>query len=184
MTFLDRLALSIQRHEGWYPGSVSFRQNNPGNLRYRKYHKDLYKAKIGDYNFAYFPNYKIGFTALKDDLRAKICGKSKHINYSKNPTFLDMIKVYAPKEDHNDPNSYCQSLIRQLHDYNLNESTPLSEMAKLINVGPLQLDSEENQRVTHLKIKTARRRYRRALQRGLVLIANAMLRLENRLMNL
>lgn len=141
--FLIKLAQAHQRHEGWYPGSVSYRQNNPGNLRFQQFHATAYGAVPGDQNFAKFPTYALGFQALKDDIRAKITGKSRHIDYSANPTFFDYIKVYAPAEDRNNPSAYTQSLINQLPEYHLSLDTPLSEMAAIIY-------REENTPVTWL----------------------------------
>ena len=183
MKFLDRLALSIQRHEGFYPGSLSFRSNNPGNLRYRAFHKEFYKAKAGDYGFAHFPSYWVGFRALKDDLRAKICGESDHIDYASNPTFLDMMKVYAPKEDSNDPNSYTQSLIRQLQEYNLTKDTLLSTMAQLITDFDSKPLNPPPSSISSKRLKPLRRAIARSLQRGLVVTSNVLIRLENRLLN-
>lgn len=125
MAFLDDLALAHQEHEGWYPGSRSYRNNNPGNLR---------NGPPSDRDgFTVYPTYRAGFDALKADLRAKLTGKSVWIDYSKNPTFLDYVKVYAPKDDGNDPNGYAQALIRDLQQYHITLSTPLSDLAKLIN---------------------------------------------------
>jgi len=133
MTFLRDLALAHRTHEGWFPGSLSQRNNNPGNLRLTSYQRKAYGAVPGAGGFARFPSYEIGFQALMDDLRMKIMGQSAHIDYSGNPTFLDYIKVYAPAEDRNDPNSYAQALVRDLSQYGITLSTRLSELAKLIS---------------------------------------------------
>lgn len=62
---LDAVALAIQGHEGWAPGSVSFRNNNPGNLKYA----GQAGATGADANgFAVFPTYDAGFQALKNQL--------------------------------------------------------------------------------------------------------------------
>jgi len=182
MDFLERLALAHQRHEGFYPGSISFRLNNPGALRYRGYHKDFYGAEKGDYGFAKFPTYRHGFKALKDDLEAKICGRSSHIDYSKNPTFLDYIKIYAPREDNNDPNSYVQSLIRQLSEYKLSEDTPLSEIANFIDSKPSREFPFRRRVIPPKNIKTLRRGLKRAMRRGLTVVANGIMRAEDRLL--
>jgi hypothetical protein len=138
--FLIDLANAHKTHEGFYPpgvrgfpqGSLSYRNNNPGNLRLTKSQKSLYGAVQGSGNFARFSSYAVGFQALMDDIEAKITGRSAHINYSKNPTFLDYIKVYAPTEDKNNPYGYCQTLIRMLPQYSLSPSTPLTAMAVMI----------------------------------------------------
>lgn len=91
----------------------------------------VYGAVPGDMNFAKFPTYEIGFRALQDDIRAKITGRSAHIDYSSNPTFLDYIKVYAPAADSNNPASYTLALVRELNKagYNVNLDTPLTVLA-------------------------------------------------------
>lgn len=69
-----------------------------------------------------------------EDIRVKICGKSKWIDYSKNPTFLDYIRVYAPEDDGNSPSGYCQAMIRELRTkgYQLSQDTPLYTMCRMI----------------------------------------------------
>src|SRR5947208_2106138 len=136
MSFLDDLALAHRAHEGFYIGSVSWRNNNPGNLRLTPYQMRAYGAVPGDNGFARFPTYAAGFQALKDDLLAKLTGRSAHIDYTKNPTFLDYVKVYAPSDDGNDPNGYCQSLVRQLSQYDLHPDTPLTVLAALATSVP------------------------------------------------
>jgi len=59
---------AIQQHEGWFPGSRSFRNNNPGNLKF----SGQFGAVGADANgFAIFPDYDTGREALIADLRAK-----------------------------------------------------------------------------------------------------------------
>ena len=128
MNFLYDLAKAVQLHEGFYPGSLSYRNNNPGNLR----------GKRGA--FMQFPTYEEGLIALKYDLKMKIDGeagsiqrfcKSTGIPYER-VTFLDMISIYAPSADHNNPIQYCDVLVGQLPNYNLRPATPLFVMAALI----------------------------------------------------
>lgn len=132
MTFLRQLALGHQRLEGWHTGSLSQRNLNPGNLRLTEYQKIAYRATEGQGNFAKFPTYEIGLQALMDDLRAKIMGNSRHIDYSSNPTFLDYVKVYAPESDGNSPVSYATNLLREISEYGINLLTPLAYLAQII----------------------------------------------------
>lgn len=72
--FIDKWAAAIKEHEGWIPpsgrnpGSPSFRNNNPGNLRNRP--NELMKGSIGTDSraFAIFPTYEAGQAALERDL--------------------------------------------------------------------------------------------------------------------
>ena len=56
----------IQRHEGWFPGSKAFRNNNPGNLAYAG-QPGATKDPDG---FAVFPDYKSGWEALNRQIAA------------------------------------------------------------------------------------------------------------------
>lgn len=127
-TFLRDLALAHQNHEGFYPGSYSYRQNNPGNLR------------GANGAFVVFKTYEQGLAALEADLKAKILGTANSIKrYMKKSgktyedlVFLDYVSIYAPSADHNNPSKYCEALCYQLMKYGLHPSTPLSIMAQLI----------------------------------------------------
>lgn len=62
---LDAVATAIQNHEGYYPGSVSYRNNNPGNLKYAGQPGATGADARG---FAIFPDFATGFQALKNQL--------------------------------------------------------------------------------------------------------------------
>ena len=128
MPFLQDLAKAHQNHEGWFKGSVSFRQNNPGNLR----------GKNGV--FLTFSTYAEGFNALQYDLRSKIFGTAPSIKRYMQGTgktyqqlvMQEYVAIYAPSADRNNPIAYCNVLCRNLSKYNLTPETPLSVMAQLI----------------------------------------------------
>lgn len=131
-TFLHDLALAHQTHEGWLEGSISRRHNNPGNLRWHPSHAAFGGVKAP--GFTKFPSYEAGFRALMADLSAKITGQSKHIDYAKSPTLLTYIRVYAPREDGNDPNGYAQAVVRfmQKRGWQIDIDTPLATLSQLI----------------------------------------------------
>ena len=52
----DRIALAIEKQEGYYKGTLAFRNNNPGNLRY----KGQPGAEQGEGGFARFKDYDAG----------------------------------------------------------------------------------------------------------------------------
>jgi hypothetical protein len=135
MSFLRDLALAHQKHEGWFPGSVSQRNNNPGNLRLTPYQMSTFGAVMGERNFAKFPTYELGLQALMGDLRAKITGNSAHINYNANPTLLTYVSVYAPVGDGNAPVSYANAVIADMakKGWSLKLDTSLAAMALLLN---------------------------------------------------
>lgn len=100
---LQLIAEAIQIHEGWIPpnpknprGSTSYRNNNPGNLRFVGQRESVGKDERG---FAIFPNFEAGKRALLSDLNAK---------FTRNPnlTIEGLIHVYAPASDNNNEKAY------------------------------------------------------------------------------
>jgi hypothetical protein len=69
-------AEAIKQHEGWKPGSVSYRNNNPGNLKYTGQSGATGQDSRG---FAIFPSEQTGMAALVADLGAKV---RKYPDYS------------------------------------------------------------------------------------------------------
>ncbi len=127
--FLRDLALAHREIEGWFPGAMSFRNNNPGNLR------NPYTG-----NFIVFTSYQAGLNALEYDLHAKIIGvansilrfiKGTEIPYE-DLTMQHYISIYAPSKDHNNPIAYCDKVCKLLEKYRIAPSTPLSVLAMLI----------------------------------------------------
>lgn len=92
------LAKFIQDKEGWTPGSVSQKNNNPGNL---KYVKQPGATGADEHGFARFPDYQTGLAALN---------KQIELDSSRGLTFRQFTAKYAPKDDHNDPEAYAKSL--------------------------------------------------------------------------
>lgn len=127
--FLFFLAKAHQSHEGWYVGSKSYRNNNPGNLR---------DPKTGV--FIYFPTYDAGLHALEADLTAKITGTAgtiRNLCFGAGKTYdqlvmQDYVSIYAPWADGNDPVSYCDKLCNELSLFKIHPGTPLSVLASLI----------------------------------------------------
>ena len=131
-TFLRDLALAHQRHEGYFPGSRSYRNNNPGNLRAG--------PPSDDKAFTIFPTYEAGFNAMKYDLKVKILGLAGSVRrYMEREgktydqlVFQEYVAIYAPSADSNNPVNYCNQLCLDMKKYNLSPSTPLSVMAELV----------------------------------------------------
>lgn len=98
-------AKAIQEHEGWYPGSRSQRNNNPGNLRFTGYVQGLGATGKDGSNFAIFPSADRGFAALCQFLRDAAEGKL--IPYKGDPTLRQFYRVYAPANDNNQPDTYA-----------------------------------------------------------------------------
>jgi hypothetical protein len=104
MNGLDALATAIMWREGepgFRPPARSFRNCNPGNLRARG--APSYDAG----GFGIYPDVGTGYQDLVDDLADKFTdGKNEH-GLGQASTLLQLIDVYAPGQDGNDPNSYA-----------------------------------------------------------------------------
>ena len=101
-------------------GTLAQRNNNPGNLRFN----NQPGAVRGDKGFAKFESYEAGRQALVNDLRAKQSGKTR-TGLKPSSTLQDLINVYAPKEDNNNPTSYANTVASNL---GISTSTPISEI--------------------------------------------------------
>jgi hypothetical protein len=104
---LEQFAEAIKQYEGWFVGSCSYRNNNPGNLRYSKY-------QIGqdDGNFSIFKTYEDGWKALIFQLQISVDGRSKY--YRPEMSLIDFFKVYAPSSDNNHPVKYAEFVAQKL----------------------------------------------------------------------
>mgnify|MGYP007100077729 CR=1 FL=1 len=97
---VNEMCLAIQEYEGWYPGSVSYRNNNPGNIR----------SVSGP--FLVFPTYEKGFAYLKDYVTRACTGK--HAAYKPTMTVAQFFAVYAPTGDNNQPDKYADWVCKKL----------------------------------------------------------------------
>lgn len=97
---LWKVGQAIKTYEGWKPGNRSWRNNNPGNLRSSPL------ADGNDEGFATFRDYYLGFYALLLDLFSKCTGRTK-TSLLPTSTLMDLMRVYAPFEDNNKPDSYA-----------------------------------------------------------------------------
>jgi hypothetical protein len=105
------LANAIQTMEGWFPGSVSYRNNNPGNLMYVGQSGAIGQDANG---FAIFPDYQTGYNALLNQIS---------LDASRGQTLSQFTASYAPAAAGNDPTSYAAFLASQT---GLSVSDPLS----------------------------------------------------------
>lgn len=93
---------AIQTHEGWYQGSRSYRNSNPGNVKYVGQAKAIGQDENG---FAIFNNYTDGFNYLMIMVRNACSGLSNVHN--PNETILEFFGKYAPSGDGNDVSVYA-----------------------------------------------------------------------------
>jgi hypothetical protein len=88
----------IQTVEGWFPGSVSQQNNNPGNLMYAGQPGAIGQSSSG---FAIFDSVSDGYQALLNQIA---------LDASRGETILEFANKYAPAQDGNDPTSYAAQI--------------------------------------------------------------------------
>lgn len=103
MNLIKEFAEAIKIHEGWFAGSRSQRNHNPGNLKYVKQAKAIGSDSAG---FAIFANDQDGWDTLIHMIENAINGKSKI--YYPEMTILQFFEKYAPSADKNNPQKYAE----------------------------------------------------------------------------
>lgn len=102
MNSIDKLCEAIMKYEGLHPGSVAYRNSNPGNLR-----ASPMAAGKDSRGYCIFNTFAEGWNALVWDISRKCQGFTR-TGLGPTSTVAELFKVYAPAEDSNDPDSYCQ----------------------------------------------------------------------------
>jgi hypothetical protein len=121
--FWSALASAIQQVEGYYPpgtpgyptGSLAYRNNNPGNIRYPG--SLAVGATGGNEGYAVFPNFQTGENAL--------LGLEQSPLYV-NDTLVQFFQTYAPGADGNNPAAYAATVASNL---GVDANTPISQLA-------------------------------------------------------
>lgn len=108
---LHEWALAIQLFEGYFKGSRSYKNNNPGNLRYSGIFAAMAIGK-DDKNFCVFETYEKGLDALKTLLKRAATGLSSV--YKPDDTLLQFYGKYAPSSDGNHPLSYATYIAKRI----------------------------------------------------------------------
>jgi hypothetical protein len=133
MALIDDLATAIQRMEGWAPGSVSFRNNNPGNLRPLGAGR-TWAGQIGVDSGGYvvFDGYASGLAALKKQIGILISRGLTLTQFfagqrdASGKVVPGGYSGYAPAADHNQPNVYAGHVGSML---NLPSDVPLNTLS-------------------------------------------------------
>lgn len=116
---LDTLAATVQRVEGYYPpgttgypnGSLAYRNNNPGNLRF----VGQPGGSQGEGGYASFPSYATGYQALLNQILAQSAPGYRSPNgsvYPNGQTLSQFINQYAPVADNNNTSAYLSTLVQ------------------------------------------------------------------------
>ena len=93
---IQSVANTIQTIEGYYPGSLAYRNNNPGNLEYAGQAGATQSGR-----WAVFSSYDQGYNALENQIQ---------IDANRGLTIQQFINKYAPAKDGNDPTSYAAQI--------------------------------------------------------------------------
>jgi hypothetical protein len=110
---VQTIAGTIQNVEGYYPGSVAYSNNNPGNLIYA----GQSGAVPGAGGFAKFATYQDGLDALNNQIQ---------LYAGRGLTIQQMMNVYAPVGDGNNPEAYASQVAGAL---GVSPDTSLTDLA-------------------------------------------------------
>ena len=120
LTGLKILMLSHTIMEGFKPGTVSYRTNNPGNIG-----TDTISGNIRPY-----ATLSLGVAAQANQMQRNLDGKSRL--YKPTMTLAQYIGVYAPA-NHNNVNNYVNSVISTFkkQGFLINANTTFAEIANI-----------------------------------------------------
>jgi hypothetical protein len=85
--------------------------------------------------YAIFDSFAGGYLALLYDLQVKCSGSSSH-RLTPSSTLLDLVKVYAPAGDSNDPGSYAANVVWWLNHALTEEYEVNSTLVEIVGVLP------------------------------------------------
>lgn len=104
---LTLFALAVTHFEG-QPGDRSYRNNNPGNLKFEHQYEAIGQDPKG---FAIFPTWEAGFRALE----AQIALDARR---TPDMTISEFVEKYAPAKDNNPNNAhYAASIAAALRSH-------------------------------------------------------------------
>lgn len=124
-TNIGVMADAIQKFEGWFPGSISYENKNPGNLKFA--------GQPGAIGFeagghATFTTYAAGRTALEEQIRAAIMGTSKI--YGPTDTLYSFYGKYAERNQRQGAEFVARAL----------GVTPTTQLGNLVGGGTGSVD--------------------------------------------
>ncbi len=110
---ISMIANTVESQEGYRPGTIAYRNNNPGNLMYA----GQTGATLGEGGFAYFPDYETGRAALEIQIG---------LYAGRGLTIQGMAEKYAPwGHGANNPDVYASRIASAL---GVSTGTPLSAL--------------------------------------------------------
>lgn len=111
---IDDWALAIQAQEGWSPTTRSFKNNNPGNLKFTTYTQSLGALRPDPGNFCMFMSYQAGHDALCRFL--KDACSNQLVAFKGEMTLLQFTKVYAQPPNDNYALGVAKALKAEISD--------------------------------------------------------------------
>lgn len=103
----------IKEHEGWYVGSRSYRNLNPGNIKFVGQKRAVGKDSGG---FCIFASYDDGLQEL-EDLLVRAATSPDTVNYQANMTLLQFFQKYCedlPNTKENEPEIYANKVAKKI----------------------------------------------------------------------
>jgi hypothetical protein len=118
---VSNIAAAIQSQEGYYPGSIAYQNNNPGNLVYA----GQPGASPGAGGFAAFSSYAAGQTALENQITLDAT-RGTDVNGNPTTTVAQLLSSWAPASAGNDTTTYIANVSAQT---GYDPDAPLSSLA-------------------------------------------------------
>lgn len=118
---VNTIAQAIQTQEGYYPGSLAYENNNPGNLVYA----GQSGAVRGAGGFAKFPDYTTGYQALLNQIQ---------LYASRGYTIQQMMNVYLGRDKDATPGVTDQG-DSALYAFNVASALGTSPSTRLTDLG-------------------------------------------------
>ncbi len=120
-TAANSIAQAIQQQEGYFPGSLAYRNNNPGNLIYA----GQPGASPGAGGFAAFTSYDAGYQAMVNQISLDA---SRGTDASGNPTttISELLTSWAPPSQN--PNLYTSYIPGVASSTGFDPNAPLSSL--------------------------------------------------------
>lgn len=108
---LRNWALGIQDGEG-YPNCAGAQYNNPGDIKYTTYARDIGATGRSTAGWAIFPSYEAGLSAVMQLCRDAATDKLQA--YRSTMTLWDFVKVYADPVNDLAHDNYCDKILNRL----------------------------------------------------------------------
>lgn len=102
---------AIQIYEGYAPGTRSYRNRNPGNLKYTSYTRTLGPTGFDKQNFCIFPTVAVGYAALCTFLSDAAKGE---LGAYRGVDLYGFFNRYCPASDGNKPKHYAEYVSQQI----------------------------------------------------------------------